>query len=111
MPRSETLKQRVSESRAKRVWTLPNRWSSESHQVNLNGRVVTEVGVANGICFNRRLNNANRANRRSSERKAMLASVLPSRDGGRLYVKIMAETFGHYNILLLSLSGARLQER
>ena len=41
------------------------------------------------------LNNANRANRRSSERKAMLASALPSRDGGRLYVKIMAETFGH----------------
>ena len=111
---------RVSESRAKRVFALPNRWSSESHQACLrstsgrllptgrkNGRVVTEVGVANGSCFNRaraliayrrdarRLNNANRANRWSSESKAMLASALPSRDGGRLYVKIMAETFGH----------------
>ena len=118
---------RVSECRAKRVFALPNRWSSESHQACLrstsgrllptgrkNGRVVTEVGVANGSCFNRarallacyrkatgrrdsgngdarRLNNANRA-------------------------KIMAESFGHYNnfatlslSLSLSLSGTHLQ--
>ena len=62
MPHRE-LKQRVSESRAKRVWTLPNRWSSESHQACLNGRVATEVGVANVSCFNRRLNNANAVKR------------------------------------------------
>ena len=53
------------------------------------------------------LNNANTANRWSSESKAMLASALPSRDRGRLYVKIMAETFGRYNIFA-TLSGARL---
>ena len=52
MPRRE-LKQRVSESRAKRFFALPNRWSSESHQACLNGQVVTEVGVANVSCFNR----------------------------------------------------------
>jgi len=52
MPRRE-LKQRLSESRAKRIFALPNRWSSESHQACLNGRVVTEVGVANVSCFNR----------------------------------------------------------
>ena len=84
MPHRE-LKQRVSESRAKRVWTLPNRWSSESHQACLNGRVATEVGVASVSCFNRRLNNANRA-------------------------KIMADSFGHSNNFA-TLSGARLQER
>ena len=55
MPHRE-LKQRVSESRAKRVWTLPNRWSSESHQACLNGRVATEVGVANVSCFDQRSN-------------------------------------------------------
>ena len=58
MPERENIKQRVSESRAKRVWTLPsgscfdrrsnnvkreqNRRSSESHQACLNGRVATE---------------------------------------------------------------------
>ena len=53
------LKQRLSESRAKRVWALPNRWSSESHQACLNGRVVTEVGEANVSCFDRRSNIVN----------------------------------------------------
>ena len=55
------LKQRLSESRAKRVWALPNRWSSESHQACLNGRVVTEVGEANVSCFDRRSNITNGA--------------------------------------------------
>ena len=50
MPHRRELKQRLSESRAKRVWTLPS-----------------------VSCFNRRLNNHNTA-------------------------KIMAETFGRYNI-------------
>ena len=105
------LKQRLSESRAKRwssesrsklvcilpsrdrvrgtqiVWALPNRWSSESHQACLNGRVVTEVGEANVSCFDRRSNIVNGAKR-------------------------MAETFGHSKDLItlslsLSLSGAR----
>ncbi len=40
-------------------------------------------------------NNVKRENRRSSESKAMLASALPSRDGGRLYVKRMADFLGH----------------
>ena len=53
MPRRE-LKQRLSESRAKRIFALPNRWSSESHQACLNGRVVTEVGVANVSDFDQR---------------------------------------------------------
>ena len=81
------LKQRLSESRAKRwssesrsklvcilpsrdrvrgtqiVWALPNRWSSESHQACLNGRVVTEVGEANVSCFDRRSNITNGAKR------------------------------------------------
>jgi len=51
------------------------------------------------------INNVKRENRRSSESKAMLASALPSRDGGRLYVKRMADFFGHSNDLItLSLS-------
>lgn len=41
------LKQRISESRAKRIFVLPNRWSSESHQACLNGRVANEDGKAN----------------------------------------------------------------
>ena len=41
-----------------------------------------------------------RENRRSSESKAMLASALPSRDGGRLYVKRMADFLGHSNDLI-----------
>ena len=46
------------------------------------------------------INNVKRENRRSSESKAMLASALPSRDGGRLYVKRMADFFGHSNDLI-----------
>ena len=54
----------------------------------------------------------NAANRRSSERKAMLASALPSRDGGRLYVKIMADFLGHYNnFATLSLRRSPILER
>ena len=40
---------------------MPNRWNSESHQACLDGRVVTEVGVANRSCFDRRSNNVNEA--------------------------------------------------
>ena len=84
-------KQRVSEGRAKQVWTLPN-----------------------VSCFDRRSNNVKRENRRSSESKAMLAFALPSRDGGRLYVKRMADFLGHSNDLItlslsLTLSGTHLQ--
>ena len=94
MPRRE-LKQRLSESRAKRIFALPNRWSSESHQACLNGRVVTEVGVANVSCFNRA--------------RALLACY--RRDARRLNnhnaAKRITETFGHSdNLITLSLSQA-----
>ena len=56
MHHRENIKQRVSESKAERVWALPNRWSSESHQACLNGRFASEVGVANVSCFDRRSN-------------------------------------------------------
>ena len=46
------------------------------------------------------INNVKRVNRRSSESKAMLASALPSRDGGRLYVKRMTDFLGHSNDLI-----------
>ena len=113
MPRRE-LKQRLSESRAKRIFALPNRWSSESHQACLNqrstaegkvnGRVVTEVGVANVSCFNRA--------------RALLACY--RRDARRLNnhntAERMATKFGHSDNLItlslsLSLSGARLYKR
>lgn len=98
MHHRENIKQRVSESKAERVWALPNRWSSESHQVCLNGRVVTEVGVANVSCFNRA--------------RALLACY--RRDARRLNNHNTAKKNGYFlghsdNLitLSLSLSGAR----
>jgi hypothetical protein len=77
MPRRENIKQRISGSRAKRVWTLPNRWSSESHQACLNGRVVTEVGVANGSCFDQRSNIVlGRAKRQSRAKREKIMTDL-----------------------------------
>jgi hypothetical protein len=57
--------------------------------------ILTDISLHQGFMHLREIiiNNVNRENRRSSESKAMLASALPSRDGGRLYVKRMADSF------------------
>jgi len=65
---------------------------------------LREIIINNVLGQAKRQSRAKRENRRSSESKAMLASALPSRDGGRLYVKRMADFFGHSNDLI-TLSG------
>ena len=61
----------------------------------MKNEILTDISLHQGFMHLREIiiNNVKRENRRSSESKAMLASALPSRDGGRLYVKRMADSF------------------